>query len=87
MRGNRFLSSGLAVVIWAELTAEQLRSILNLRTRRNFNNFQNIKFGGWVFFTLHNQNVLKALMVFGTVFSWTIAEAVKLEAFQSFTNF
>ena len=73
---RRFVAAKHRVVRW----------ILDLRARRNFDNFQNVEFGCWVLFTLHNQNVLEALVVSAAVQNVAVAQTRELEVFKSFTN-
>ena len=63
-----------------------IRCVLDLRTRRDFDDFQSVELGCRVLFTLHDQHVFEALVVFGTVQCWAVAQTVELEAFQSFAN-
>jgi len=44
-----------------------IRRVCDLINWCNFNDFKKVKLGCWVFFTLHNENVLKALVIGTTV--------------------
>ena len=52
----------------------------------HFNDFEKVKLGCWVLFTLHNQHVFEALVIFGAVQCFTIAQTVELKAFQGLAN-
>ena len=60
--------------------------VLDLRARRDLDDLENVELGGWVFLTLHHENILEALVVLSTILGRAIAKTVELEAFQSLYN-
>mmetsp|Transcript_23278 Transcript_23278/g.40217 ORF Transcript_23278/g.40217 Transcript_23278/m.40217 type:complete len:459 (-) Transcript_23278:83-1459(-) len=60
--------------------------VCHLLNRCHFHDFQQVELGCWVLFTLHNQNVLKALVVRATIQCLAVAHAVELKVFQRFDN-
>ena len=63
-----------------------VRCICDLVNRCDFDDFQQVEFVFWVFFTLHDQHVLEALVVSTTVKCLTVAQAVEFKVFQRFSN-
>mmetsp|Transcript_2663 Transcript_2663/g.3459 ORF Transcript_2663/g.3459 Transcript_2663/m.3459 type:complete len:440 (+) Transcript_2663:4586-5905(+) len=63
-----------------------IRRIGDLLNRGDFDDFQKVELGCRVFFTLHNQHVLEALVVFGAIQRLAVAQTVELIAFQRFCH-
>ena len=81
-------SGGLrAVVAGAQCAAAEhlwvIGAIGHLIDRGDFDDFEKVEFGGWVLFTLHNQHVFEALVVFGAIECFAVAQTVELEAFRA----
>jgi len=66
---------------FAEFTAEDRRIVLNLRSWGLLHNFQQVVLVSRVLVTLHNQYVFETLVIFGTVFSWTVTHTIELVTF------
>jgi len=75
-----------ARVTRTQFTTEDRRVICDLLGWCDFNDLKKVEFGCWVLFTLHDQNVLEALVVRATVQRLAVAHAVEFEVRKCFAN-
>ena len=80
------LRAGVAVAQLAARKHRVVRCIGDLIGWGDFDDFHEIEFILGVLFAAHDHNVLKALVVIGTVQRRTIAHAIEFKPFESFSN-
>ena len=69
-------------LIRAELAAEDLRVVFDLRPRDFLDDLEQIELARGIFVTAHDQDFLKALVVGRAVFGRAVAHSVELEPFE-----
>ena len=80
------LCAGVALAQIATCKHGVIGFVLDLSTWCHFDDFQCVVLVGRVLFTLHDQHVFEALVIFGTVLCRAVAQTVELEAFEGFCN-